>query len=178
MIIEGGEEAAAFDRSVVAAVESADRIVLTAHQNVFDVLDDTSGHFIGEDIVVASHELDAAERAALLAKLRRMNRELRISTMCLFSPHHAVVFHTGADVRRIEVCFTCGDIGWGERPSAYPFGLHRVLYDLFTDAGLEPERKWERTVINRRPRKAGDGPALHVDDIVVDKVGTDDSGKR
>lgn len=164
VIVEGAEAAQAFHRDFSAAVESADRIVLTAHRNVFDVVDDTSGHYVGEPVVVASRELDAAQRTALAEALRRIDRGTRPATMCLFSPHHAIVFHERGTTRAVEVCFTCGDLGWGERPGAYPAGLLDLLRALFADAGLEPDRHWERKTINPRA-KAGQNPALRVDDI-------------
>ncbi len=156
----------------VEAVRDSDRIVVTSHHNEYDVYDELSGKYVGEHIVVATRELDAAARAAFLAKLATLDPVSDPPPGCLFSPHHAIEFHDGGKhVSTVEICFTCGDLYWDAANLIHPRALLTELYALAGKLGLEPGREWASTAVNRRkqvelgfapepPRDIGAGPRV------------------
>lgn len=141
IVVDGEGSGADLQKKLADAVRRAERIVVTEHANDYDQTIDLG--FSKPDHVYASHELTAAERGRLLRAIESAAPQATLDPMCLFSPHHAIEFHTGSRREsRIDVCFTCGQLRWDAVAGLYPDDLLSLFRDLVNAIGMRAEQDW------------------------------------
>jgi len=91
--------------------------------------------------VIASFELDAAERARVVALLAPHHGP-HLVFRCGFDPHHVLVFYdaSGIPMARLLVCFTCGEVQLdvGGEPRAMRDDERATLEPLFDAHAMTP----------------------------------------
>lgn len=132
-----------YQRRLLHAIRSADRVVVTEHSNAFDRFrgDMPDGPYV----VYATHTLDDRERSTLLHQIESIDPQvMEAVSMCLFSPHHALEFYVGEQRRStLEICFTCGQLQWSAVDAYYPPDVLRVFMALVSASGMTPDQDWE-----------------------------------
>lgn len=141
---EDPDSSAAFQQQLLTALRKAGRIVLTEHSDKYDSFDRVTSEANGPYHVYASHQLSAEERKHLIDAVAAVDPQAGPSTLCMFSPHHAVDFYAGEQRdSRLEICFTCGDMEWDAAANAsYPQELVGVFNRLAKQSGMKTDQNW------------------------------------
>lgn len=132
---------------LAAAIRTADRIIVTEHSNVNDVLDEEKQPHLPENyepVVYASHELTQDQRSAfLLAVVRLAQRTQDAFTACIFEPHHTIAFYrAGKQTSAMVICFQCGEVQWDGTAKVMPWSLVPGLRKLVSGIGMHEKRDW------------------------------------
>lgn len=129
------------------AIEKSDRIVVTEHSNVDDVLDEATQPQRPENyqpIVFNTHELSPVERANFLASVRSMAVTTQdAEPACIFEPHHTMTFfRANKQTSAMRICFRCGQVEWDGSTRMRPWSLAPTLGDLIAGLGMKEQRDW------------------------------------
>jgi hypothetical protein len=133
--------------ALAEAIQKSDRIVVTEHSNVDDVLDELTQPQRPKayhPIVFATHELDPRERVKFLAAVRNMPVKTQdAEPACIFEPHHTITFfREKRQTSVLRVCFQCGQVEWDGSTKMPPWSLVPTLRTLITGLGMKEERDW------------------------------------
>lgn len=134
-------------RALVEAVQDSQRIVISEHSHVDDVLDQLTqpqrpaGYI---PIIYSTHELSASERVGLLMSLLNMSGKTQdAESACMFEPHHTITFFYGQSrSSAMRICFQCGQVEWDGTSSMRPWALVPALNTLVIGVGMRPQRDW------------------------------------
>lgn len=133
--------------ALAEAIEKSDRIVVTEHSNVDDVLDELTQPQRPKDyrpIVYTTRKLSQLERADFLVAIRTMTATTQnAEPACIFQPHHTIFFfRANIETSAMRVCFECGQVEWDASTKKRPWSLVPVLGALITRLGMKKERDW------------------------------------
>ncbi len=133
--------------TLAKTIEKSDRIVVTEHSTVDDVLDELTQPQRPKDyspIVFTTHELSPHERSDFLAAVRNMPaRTQDAEPACIFEPHHTITFfHANKQTSAMRVCFQCGQVEWDGSTKMRPWSLVPTLGTLISGFGMKEERDW------------------------------------
>jgi hypothetical protein len=143
-------------KELAEAVEKSDRIVVTEHSNVDDVLDELTQPQRPKDyrpIIFSTHELSSLERSKLLTAIRNMDATTQdAEPACIFEPHHTITFfRANRQTSAMRVCFQCGQAEWDGSSKTRPWSLVPTLGTLIAGWGMKEERDW-RTLAKPVPK--------------------------
>lgn len=133
--------------ALAEAVLRADRIVVTEHSNVNDVLEsDTRQPPAGSyrPLIYNTHEFTTHERADFLHAVMIIDPKTQDAfAACVFEPHHSITFFKqGRMVSTLRVCFQCGQVELDGSDKTPPWALVPVLKDMIGKIGMKDERDW------------------------------------
>lgn len=133
--------------ALAEALQESDRIVVTEHSNVDDILDPETQpqrpiEYI--PIVYATHELTPSDRAVFLNSVKSMPAKTQDSEpACIFEPHHTISFYRGkTQTSSMRICFQCGQVEWDGTTKSRPRSLVPALKTLLANWGMQAERDW------------------------------------
>jgi len=148
-------DAKAYKGELVAAIISADRIVLVEHSTPFDYVDKATGDTDSlPSAIYGAVRLSEAQREAFITSIRNVpNETSNWGLACVFNAHHSFFFYSkSALTSRMDVCFHCGEVKWNGTKHYPPLHLTDGLAKVVTGAGLSPEREWEQLLAAVRSR--------------------------
>jgi hypothetical protein len=131
--------------ALVAAIDSAERIVVSEHSFKYDAPDDKGEEVLrANPIVYGTQELSQEQRAAFKATISKLDPATpEAFAACIFEPHHTVTFfRSNEEPSAMLICFECGDVRWKSTSSTAPESLIGGLGELVESVGLEPFRDW------------------------------------
>lgn len=140
-------EGRAYIKELAAAVGESDRIVVTEHSNVDDVLDELTQPQRPKDyrpIIYAARELSPLERSKFLIAIRSMAVATQdAEPACIFEPHHTITFfRANRQTSAMRICFQCGQVEWDGSSNTRPWSLVPTLQTLIAGLGMKEERNW------------------------------------
>jgi hypothetical protein len=146
-VLSDSSEGRLYIKALVETVQKSDRIVITEHSNVDDILDPETqpqrpaGYI---PITYATHELSASERAKFLTSLNSIATKTQdAEPACIFEPHHTITFYRGKrKTSAMRICFQCGQVEWDGSRKTRPWSLIPALKNLVSGTGMEVERDW------------------------------------
>ena len=102
-------------KALAKSLQESDRIVVTEHSNVDDILDlETQPQRPVEynPTICTTHELTPSDRAEILDSIKRMPAKTQVSEpACIFEPHHTISFcHGKAQTSAMRICFQCEQV--------------------------------------------------------------------
>lgn len=129
------------------AIQKSDRIVVTEHSNIYDVLYGSTQPGNPENyrpIIFTTHELNVRERDDFLAVVKSMATKTQdAETACTFEPHHTITFYReNKQASALIVCFQCGQVEWAGFNKQRPWALVPTLGRLIDRWGMKTERDW------------------------------------
>lgn len=134
-----------FLETLSGTIRRADRIVISEHSNGVDAWDSHAGKsLVPDEVVYETRELSAEDTREFLAVVEDMNPGTMAGTwLCEPDPHHTIDFYTGPDrISRMDVCFTCGWIGWDATDAETPLAIYAGLAKVVERVGLHPHADW------------------------------------
>lgn len=139
--------------ALVNAIQRSDRIVVTEHSNVNDVLDELTLPQRPPDyhqITYTTHELSLQERTNFLATLKSMAAKTQdAEPACIFEPHHTIMFYRESkQLSALRVCFQCGQVDWNGSTKMPPWSLVPTLGTLIAGWGMKEARDWRALAKN------------------------------
>ncbi|MFB9246304.1 hypothetical protein IV454_00690 [Massilia antarctica] len=146
-VIEESGDGRQYVAALETALRSADRIVVSEHSNVDDVLDpDTQPQRpVGyTPTIYISHELSAIERKNFLTAIRKMPAATQNGEpACVFEPHHTIAFYQGKVLTStMRICFQCGQVEWNGTTKMRPSSLVPTIETVLSHFGMKAERDW------------------------------------
>lgn len=140
-------EGRVYIKELAEAVEKSDRIVVTEHSNVDDVLDELTQPQRPKDyrpIIFTTRELSSLERSKFLISIRSMAVATQdAEPACIFEPHHTITFfRANRQTSAMRVCFQCGQVEWDGSSKTRPWSLVPTLRTLVAGLGMKEERDW------------------------------------
>lgn len=129
------------------AVLKADRIVVTEHSNIYDVLGSSTQQPSEKDyrpVIYSTHELSLTERTDFLDFIKKLKPDTQDAfAACIFEPHHTVTFfQQGRRASTMRICFTCGQVEWDGSNKTPPWSLIPMLKNMIGKIGMKDERDW------------------------------------
>ena len=140
--------------ALVAAIDSAERIVVTEHSSEYDGDDEKAREALrAEPVFYATKELSQAQRAAFRATIAKLDPAIPDAfAACIFEPHHTVTFfNANQQPSEMLICFECGDVRWEGTSSTAPESLIGGLGRLISSVGLPTHRDW-RALAEKRSK--------------------------
>lgn len=139
--------------ALVDTIQKSDRIVVTEHSNVDDVLDELTQPQRPTDyqpIIYTTHELNLHERTNFLAAIKNMAAKTQdAEPACIFEPHHTITFYReNKQLSAVRVCFQCGQVEWNGSTKMRPWSLVPTLKTLIAGLGMKVERDWRALAKN------------------------------
>lgn len=140
-------EGRVYINELAEAVEESDRIVVTEHSNVDDVLDELTQPQRPKDyrpIIFATRELSSFERSKFLIAIKSMAAATQdAEPACIFEPHHTITFfRANKQTSAMRVCFQCGQVEWDGSSKTRPWALVPTLRTFIVGWGMKDERDW------------------------------------
>jgi hypothetical protein len=128
-------------------VQQSDRIVVTEHSNVDDMLDPETqpqrpAAYI--PVIYATRELSDSQRKNFLDSIQKIEpRTQDAEPACIFEPHHTITFfREGKQTSAMRICFQCGQVQWDGTRNQRPWALAPTLKATISGLGMEAERDW------------------------------------
>ena len=136
-------------KALAKALQESDRIVVTEHSNVDDILDPETQPqrpVKYNPTIYTSHELTPSDRAEFLGSIKRMPATTQVSEpACIFEPHHTISFYRGkAQTSAMRICFQCEQVKWDGTTKSRPRSLVPTLKTFLENWGMQAERDWRR----------------------------------
>jgi hypothetical protein len=134
-------------KDLAAAIDNADRVVLTEHSIAYDVLDAQTQPQLPVGympVTYVSRELTPRERADFAAVIRLVPPATQDAfTACIFEPHHSITFYRGGkQTSEMKICLQCGEIEWAGSHNTQPWALVPTLNKILEQAGMRKDRDW------------------------------------
>jgi len=136
-----------FLAEVLQTLQRADQVVVVEHSHELDLPQPGPNDPPYREHSYKRVTLSNAQLSNLKDRLERMSPHVpSYVSACVFIPHHRLEFlRKGKQIRRMEVCLSCGQMDWdGAFPNEEPSEFYGSFSDFLKDAGLEPDRNWER----------------------------------
>lgn len=132
--------------SLVAALESADRVVITEHSDPWDLGSAKNRDLADPNVEYRRVVLDADQRAFFRKTMMTMNPATQDwASACMPVVHHTVRFEQAGRVSgTLRICFQCSQVFWDGAEVSPPNAIYRALEAVVKNVGLEPEREWRR----------------------------------
>lgn len=154
--VDMAKEGLVFQRSLIAAIEGADRIIVREHSDPMDTYAGEETRPTAPEKTYAHKDLNAAEKQRFVSLIRAMSPVTQEAfPACVPEYHHTIKFIDKARrVLTMKICFGCGQVDFDGTQAAPPARIYTTLGAFVRGLGMSPERNWEKLARSAPPARS------------------------
>ncbi|WP_146204354.1 hypothetical protein [Massilia glaciei] len=143
---ENASEGIEFQRSLLAAIERADRIIVREHSDPMDFDDGGETLPAAPEKTYVRKELSGFQKLRFASLVRAMSPVTQDAfPACIPEYHHTIGFIDKARrTRTVKICFRCGQLEFEGARTSPPASIYTTLSIFVHEIGMVPKRDWEK----------------------------------
>ncbi len=136
--------AAQFNKDFAAAIIAADKVVVREHSHSSDLANLVSSSKNAPKYTYIEKSLNFNERMTFVSELSELSgRATRITTECLFEPHHSIELYKGGKLTSVMgLSYNCGEIQWTGSSVPASGDMFDAVTPLLKRSGMKVHRDW------------------------------------
>lgn len=145
-VAENATEGHEFKRSLLAAIERADRIIVREHSDPMDFYEGGESLPAAPEKTYIRRELSGFQKRRFASLVRAMSPVTQEAfPACIPEYHHTIRFVDKARrTRTMKICFRCGQLEFEGARTSPPASIYTTLSSFVHEIGMVPKRDWEK----------------------------------
>jgi hypothetical protein len=145
-VSDNASEGIEFQRSLLAAIEHADRIIIREHSDPMDFYVGGETLPTAPEKTYARKELSGSQKLRFASLVRAMSPVTQEAfPACIPEYHHTIGFvDKTRRTRTMKICFRCGQLEFEGTRTSPPGNIYKVLGIFVHEIGMMPKRDWEK----------------------------------